>query len=376
MCEIWRRTHTSARSTKRKANGSGLCFFFSVFPGGVAQCRSVKSEICPRTIFGTCENHVLRRCHRHEDMCASRSTDFGLLRSTLTAAMARTKKATQQRREALAKRNQPAVPKRNQPAVLDHAVPIDTAAATVSEPATPVAQAHAVPADESSVRAHSEKHAAVPFAMAHASADTTEFSHYSHRQVTRKKRERLNLTLTPTASSSNVRDRPLRLKRKREEQQSVCNILKPTTASQGSDSDSVSSDESSADNAAPLEQPNAAAQKLDFAAEVSNDAQDDNAASEEVEPTNDEEPEPGDEIFGRNLEERLAAEDFPLLPDLTPDEHDDNDNEDEDEEEDDEHEQDARSDQIEVTAVGADFYNPDPIDLAPEDEYNADAEPT
>jgi hypothetical protein len=208
--------------------------------------------------------------------------------------------------------------------------------------------------------------------MAHASADTTEFSHYSHRQVTRKKRERLNLT--PTASSSNVRDRPLRLKRKREEQQSVCNILKPTTASQGSDSDSVSSDESSADNAAPLEQPNAAAQKLDFAAEVSNDAQDDNAASEEVEPTNDEEPEPGDEIFGRNLEERLAAEDFPLLPDLTPDEHDDNDNEDEDEEEDDEHEQDARSDQIEVTAVGADFYNPDPIDLAPEDEYNADAD--
>jgi len=278
--------------------------------------------------------------------------------------MARPKRATEQRRAAWAKRNQSAVP--------DHAVAIDNAAATAAAPVA-VASTDAVHADDSGVRAHSEKGAAVPIAMAHASADTTDFT---ERQLKRMLPEPELLNLTATATSSNERDRRLYLQRKRQRLLSSRDFAKKATASQGSDSDSseLSGDgESSADNAAPPE-PNAAdgaqrkRQKLDFAAEVSNDnAQDDNAASGEEELTFDEEPLPGFEMFGPNLEERLEMEDFPLLPDLTPDEHDD----DASNNEDNTQQNVDRCDQVDD--VGANFYNPDAIDLAPE-EYNPDIE--
>jgi hypothetical protein len=247
---------------------------------------------------------------------------------------------------------------------------------TVTESAaSPVAVAStdALHAVESGVRAHSEKGAAVPIAMSHASADTTDFT---ERQLKRMLPEPELLNLTATATSSNERDRRLYLQRKRQRLLSSRDFAKKATASQGSDSDSseLSGDgESSADNAAPPE-PNAAdgaqrkRQKLDFAAEVSNDnAQDDDAASGEEDLTFDEEPLPGFEMFGPNLEERLEVGGFPLLPDLTPDEHDASNNEDNTQQNVD------RCDQVDVDDVGANFYNPDAIDLAPE-EYNPDIE--
>ena len=72
-------------------------------------------------------------------------------------------------------------------------------------------------------------------------------------------------------------------------------------------------------------------------------------------------------MFGPNLEERLEMEDFPLLPDLTPEEHDASNSNNEDNTQ----QNVDRCDQVDD--VGANFYNPDAIDLAPE-EYNPDIE--